>query len=224
MPPEPPARSSPSSRRIAPRAAESSHDALICEGRRVLVGVGGSVAAFKACEVITDLRRAGAEVRVAMTDAATHFVTPTLLRALSGSPVASSMWDGRRRRRGTRHEPSHARRLVRGQVVVAASADLIARLALGLANDPVTATALACRAPMLVAPAMEAAMWEHPATQGHAATLTSRGARIIGPVRGRLASGHESTGRMVEPEADRRCGGGAPWRRGLTPPSPAFAS
>ena len=109
-------------------------------------------------------------------------------------------------------------------MVVAASADLIARLALGLANDPVTATALACRAPLLVAPAMEAAMWEHPATQGHTATLTSRGARILGPVRGRLASGHESTGRMVEPDEIVAAVGEHPWRRGLTPPSPAFAS
>jgi phosphopantothenoylcysteine decarboxylase/phosphopantothenate--cysteine ligase len=170
------------------------------ERRRILVSVGGSVAAFKACEVITDLRREGAEVRVAMTEAAARFVTPTLLRALSGSPVASSIWeDGGT---GEGHGMSHLTlaQWCEVQVVVAASADLIARLALGLANDPVTATALACRAPMLVAPAMEAAMWEHPATQGHTATLTSRGARIIGPVRGRLASGHESTGRMVEPD------------------------
>jgi phosphopantothenoylcysteine decarboxylase/phosphopantothenate--cysteine ligase len=133
-----------------------------------------------------------------MTEAATRFVTPTLLRALSGSPVASSMWDDDGAGQG--HGMSHLSlaEWCEAHVVVAASADLIARLALGLANDPVTATALACRAPMLVAPAMEAAMWEHPATQGHAATLTSRGVRILGPVRGRLASGHESTGRMVE--------------------------
>jgi phosphopantothenoylcysteine decarboxylase / phosphopantothenate---cysteine ligase len=170
------------------------------QGRRVLVGVGGSVAAFKACEVITDLRRAGAEVQVAMTDAATRFVAPTLLRALSGNPVASSMWDDGAAGEG--HGMSHLTLAgwCEAQVIVAASADLIARLALGLANDPVTATALACRAPLLVAPAMEAAMWEHPATQGHTATLTSRGARIIGPVRGRLASGRESAGRMVEPD------------------------
>jgi phosphopantothenoylcysteine decarboxylase / phosphopantothenate---cysteine ligase len=168
------------------------------EGRRVLVGVGGSVAAFKACQVVTDLRRRGAEVRVAMTDAAAHFVTPTLLRALSGNRVASSMWDDDGAEAG--HGMSHLDLAdwCEVQVVVAASANLIARLALGLANDPVTATALASRAPLLVAPAMEAAMWEHPATQSHAATLTSRGARIVGPVHGRLASGHESTGRMVE--------------------------
>ncbi|MGA7988250.1 MAG: flavoprotein [Candidatus Dormiibacterota bacterium] len=184
------------------------------DGRRVLVGVGGSVAAFKACEVVTDLRRGGAEVRVAMTEAAARFVTPTLLRALSGNPVAADMWEDDGAAEG--HGMSHL--TLAGwceiQVVVAASADLIARLALGLANDPVTATALACRAPILIAPAMEAAMWEHPATQGHAATLVSRGARIVGPVRGRLASGHESTGRMAEPEeivsvAGELLGGGA---------------
>jgi phosphopantothenoylcysteine synthetase/decarboxylase len=170
------------------------------EGRRVLVGVGGSVAAFKACQVVTDLRRGGAEVRVAMTEAATRFVTPTLLRALSGNRVASSMWDDDGAEVG--HGMSHLDLATwcEVQVIVAASADLIARIALGLASDPVTATALASRAPMLIAPAMEAAMWEHPATQGHAATLTSRGVRIVGPVHGRLASGHESTGRMVEAE------------------------
>jgi len=173
---------------------------LELEGRRVLVGIGGSVAAFKACEVVTDLRRLGAEVRVAMTEAATHFVTPTLLRALSGNRVASSMWDDGGAEAG--HGMSHLdlASWCEVQVIVAASADLLARLALGLASDPVTATALASRAPMLVAPAMEAAMWEHPATQGHTATLTSRGVRILGPVHGRLASGRESTGRMVEPD------------------------
>jgi phosphopantothenoylcysteine decarboxylase / phosphopantothenate---cysteine ligase len=173
---------------------------LELEGHRVLVGVGGSVAAFKACEVVTDLRRDGAEVRVAMTEAATRFVTPTLLRALSGHRVAASMWDDDPE---AGHGMSHLdlASWCEVQVVVAASADLLARLALGLAGDPVTATALACRAPLLVAPAMESAMWEHPATQGHVATLTARGGRIIGPVHGRLASGHESTGRMAEADA-----------------------
>jgi phosphopantothenoylcysteine synthetase/decarboxylase len=173
---------------------------MTLEGRHVLVGVGGSVAAFKACEVVTELRRQGAEVRVAMTEAATRFVTPTLLRALSGNRVASNMWEDDGAESG--HGMSHLELAswCEIQVIVAASADLIARLALGLATDPVTATALASRAPMLVAPAMEAAMWEHPATHGHAATLTSRGVRILGPVHGRLASGRESNGRMVEPD------------------------
>ncbi len=168
------------------------------DGRRVLVGVGGSVAAYKACQVVTDLRREGAEVKVAMTEAATHFVTPTLLRALSGHRVASSIWDDDPAEVGHGMNHLDLSSWCEVQAVVAASADLIARLALGLANDPVTATALACRAPLLVAPAMELAMWEHPATQGHVATLMARGGRIIGPVFGRLASGHESSGRMAE--------------------------
>ncbi|MFN2582946.1 MAG: flavoprotein [Candidatus Dormibacteria bacterium] len=167
--------------------------------RRILIGVGGSVAAFKACDVVTEVRRRGGDVRVAMTNAATRFVTPTLLRALSGHRVAAGMWPPEEIE--AEHGMSH---LDLGawaelQCVVAASADLIARLALGLADDAVTATALACRAPMLVAPAMEAAMWEHEATQANCTTLATRGVRVLGPVRGRLASGHQDTGRMVEP-------------------------
>ena len=167
------------------------------EGRRVLVAVGGSVAAFKACDVVTGVRRLRGEVRVAMSGAATRFVTPVLLRSLSGHPVAASLWDS-----DAEHGMSHLELAAwcELQVVVAASADLIARLALGLADDAVTATALACAAPLLIAPAMESAMWEHPATQTNCATLITRGARVLGPVRGRLASGREGTGRMVEPD------------------------
>jgi len=166
--------------------------------RRVVVSVGGSVAAFKAGDVITELRRRGVEVRVAMTDAAAHFVTPMLLRALSGHPVAASLWEPETG--GAEHGMGHLDLADWGEVhvVVAASADLITRLALGLGGDAVTATALASRSPLLIAPAMEAAMWEHPATQASVTTLVARGARILGPVRGRLASGREDIGRMVD--------------------------
>jgi phosphopantothenoylcysteine decarboxylase/phosphopantothenate--cysteine ligase len=167
-------------------------------GRRIAVGVGGSVAAFKACDVIAGIRRRGGDVRVAMSGAAGRFVTATLLQAMSGHPVAASLWDGATAEHGMSHLDLASWCEV--QVVVAASADLIARLALGLGDDALTATALACRAPMVVAPAMESAMWEHPATQGNCAILVTRGARILGPVRGRLASGREGTGRMVEPD------------------------
>ena len=171
------------------------------EGGHVLISVGGSVAAYKACDVVTELRRRGADVRVAMTDAATRFVSTLLLRSLSGHRVAAGLWNAEdaEAEHGMPHIDLGGWAQV--HVVVAASADLIARLALGLADDAVTATALASRAPLLVAPAMEAAMWEHPATVSHVATLRSRGARLIGPVRGRLASGHEGFGRMAEPEA-----------------------
>lgn len=167
-------------------------------GHRILIGVGGSVAAFKAGDVISLVRQRGGEVRVAMSAAATRFVTPALLRAMSGHPVAASLWDAPEAEHGMDHlELAGWCEL---QAVVAASADLIARLALGLADDAVSATALACRAPMLVAPAMESAMWEHPATQAHCTTLVTRGVRVIGPVRGRLASGREGAGRMVDPD------------------------
>jgi len=164
--------------------------------RRVLCSVGGSVAAYKACDVITELRRGGADVRVAMTRAATRFVSPRLLQSLTGHPVAARMWDGGGAENAMPHIELGSWAEV--HVVVAASADLIARLALGLADDVVTATALASRCPLLIAPAMETAMWEHPATQANTAVLRSRSAGFIGPVAGRLASGREGLGRMAE--------------------------
>jgi len=169
-------------------------------GRRVLLHVSGSIAAYKACEIVTLLRRRGADVRVAMTEAATRFVSPVTFQSLSGHAVAADIW-----------EPGEAGVAAHGmahlglgawaevQIAAPASADLCARLALGLADDAVTSTALACAAPLLLAPAMETRMWEHPATQGHLATLRSRGAAVVGPQSGRLASGEEGMGRMAEP-------------------------
>jgi phosphopantothenoylcysteine decarboxylase/phosphopantothenate--cysteine ligase len=119
------------------------------------------------------------------------------MQSLSGHPVATSVWDAAGAEHGMEHLSLSA--WCEAQVAVAATADLIARLALGLADDAVTTTALACRAPLLVAPAMETAMWEHPSTQASVATLRQRGAQILGPARGRLASGREGAGRMVEP-------------------------
>jgi phosphopantothenoylcysteine decarboxylase / phosphopantothenate---cysteine ligase len=165
-------------------------------GRQVLTSVGGSVAAYKVCDVITELRRRGADVRAAMTEAATRLVTPALLQSLSGHRVLVGMWSGAEAEHGMPHIDLGA--WCEAHVVVAASADLIARLALGLADDVVTATALAGRAPLIIAPAMETAMWEHAATQTNVATLSGRGARFVGPLSGRLASGHEGMGRMAE--------------------------
>ncbi len=167
-------------------------------GRRVLVYVGGSVAAFKAAEVVTILRRRGAEVRVAMTPAATRFLGPLTLQSLSGHPVVIDLFEAAEAGHGMEH--LHLSEWAELQLAVAASANLIARISLGLADDAVTATALACRAPLLVAPAMETAMWDHPATRGHVETLRSRGVVMVGPGVGRLASGREGPGRMAEPE------------------------
>ncbi|MGD0448454.1 MAG: flavoprotein [Candidatus Dormibacteria bacterium] len=183
------------------------------QGRRVLVYVSGSIAAVKSGEVVTQLRRRGAETRVAMTESATRFITPLALQSLSGHAVVTDLFrDARARRQGGRsgadgdapgsgHGMEHLN--LSGwaelQLAAGASANLIARLALGLADDAVTATALACRAPLVVAPAMETAMWEHSATLEHVETLRARGAVLVGPVSGRLASGREAMGRMAEP-------------------------
>jgi phosphopantothenoylcysteine decarboxylase / phosphopantothenate---cysteine ligase len=195
--PEPPVE--PSATASAEPSAGPSGPAPL-RGRRVVLYVSGSIAACKAAEIVTLLRRRGAEVRVAMTAAATRFVTPMTFQSLSGHAVATDLW-----------EPGEGGTAAHGmahlglggwaelQVAAPASADLCARLALGLGDDAVTSTALACAAPLLLAPAMETRMWEHPATRAHLATLTARGARVVGPRRGRLASGEEGMGRMAEP-------------------------
>ena len=165
--------------------------------RRIAVYLSGSVASYKGCDVVTALRKRGAQVRVAMTAGAQRFVTPLLLQSLSGHPVASDLFAPAGAGHGMEHlELSEWAEI---QVAVAASAALVARLALGIADDPVTTTALACRAPLLVAPAMETAMWEHPATQAHVETLIARGVLLVGPMVGRLASGREGLGRVAEP-------------------------
>jgi phosphopantothenoylcysteine decarboxylase/phosphopantothenate--cysteine ligase len=205
------------------------------EGRRALVYVGGSIAAVKAGEVITLLRRRGAETRVAMTPSATRFITPLSLQSLSGHPVVSDLFrEAHRRRPGgggatsagsgeAAHGMEHLTLSAWAelQLAVAASANLIARLALGLADDAVTATALACRAPLVIAPAMETAMWEHPATQGHVETLRGRGVTFVGPSSGRLASGHEGIGRMAEPAEIVE--GAAAVLQGIAEPPPPIA-
>jgi phosphopantothenoylcysteine decarboxylase/phosphopantothenate--cysteine ligase len=169
-------------------------------GRRVVLYVSGSIAAYKACEIVTLLRKRGAEVRVAMTAAATRFVGPMTFQSLSGHAVAADPWEpgeGGVAAHGMAHLGLGGWAEV--QVAAPASADLCARLALGLADDAVTATALACAAPLLLAPAMETRMWEHPATRGHLASLRARGAVVVGPLAGRLASGEQGMGRMAEP-------------------------
>ena len=173
------------------------------DGRRILVGVGGSVAAFKSGLVVTELRRRGAEVRVAMTRGAERFITAQTLHSLSGHPVAVSLWDAPAIASDPDHGMAH---LSLGawaelQVVVAASANLIARSTAGMADDALTASILACEAPLLIAPAMEAAMWRNAATRANVLTLESRGVRFIGPESGRLASGKQDVGRMSEPAA-----------------------
>lgn len=169
---------------------------MTIRGQRVLLCVTGGIAAYKAAELVRRLREAGAQVQVAMTENAQRFVGAQTFQALSGLPVRSSLWD-------TQAEAAMGHlELARwaGQVVVApASANTLAKLAHGFADDLVSTLCLATEAPLLVAPAMNHRMWRHPATQANVATLRARGVRMVGPNDGPLAEGESGPGRMAEP-------------------------
>ena len=164
----------------------------------MVVGVCGSIAAYKVAVVVRRLQQEGAEVHVLMTPAAMRFVGPTTFRALSHRPVITEMWDPN----GPWDEP-HVALGERADVylIAPATADMVGKLAAGLADDLVSATALATRAPLLIAPAMSGQMAESPIVQENLARLNARGAHLIGPDRGPLASGRVGLGRMAEPEA-----------------------
>ena len=165
---------------------------------RILLGVSGGIAAYKACELTRRLRDAGAEVRVVLTANAERFVTATTFQALSGQPVRSSLWDAAAEAAMGHIELARwAERIV----IAPATADLIARLAHGRADDLLTTLCLASERPPLLVPAMNHAMWAHPATQANVATLRSRGVELLGPAVGDQACGETGPGRMVEPEA-----------------------
>lgn len=164
-------------------------------GRRVVLGVTGGIAAYKAVEVCRRLVDAGAHVVPVMTAGAEHFVGRTTLSALASEPVHTSLWD--------EHSPIPHTRL--GQtadiiVVAPATARLLAAYAAGLSTDLLTNVLLATRAPVVVCPAMHTEMWEHPAVQANLATLRARGVHVVEPEVGRLAGGDSGAGRLAAPE------------------------
>jgi phosphopantothenoylcysteine decarboxylase/phosphopantothenate--cysteine ligase len=167
------------------------------EHRHVLLGVSGGIAAYKACEVVRRLRDTGAEVRVVLTENAERFVTALTFQALSGQPVRHGLWDTEAEM-GMGH--LELARWADAILIAPASADTLARLAHGFANDLLTTTCLATTAPLAVAPAMNHRMWLHPATQANVATLRTRGVAILGPADGPLAEGESGPGRMLEPQ------------------------
>jgi phosphopantothenoylcysteine decarboxylase/phosphopantothenate--cysteine ligase len=162
-------------------------------GRRIALGVTGSISAYKAADLCSKLRQAGAEVEVIMTRAATEFVTPLTFQSLTGRPVVVDMF-----RAGEAEAHVEVARRADALVIAPATADCLANLAHGQTPDMVTLTALATTAPVLVAPAMDSQMWPHPATQANVETLRSRGVRFIGPNAGRLATGRMGAGRLAE--------------------------
>ena len=167
-------------------------------GQRILLCVGGGIAAYKALELVRRLRDAGASVQVAMTAGAQQFVTPLSFQALSGHPARTTLWDSAAEQAMGHLELA---RWADRVVVAPATADLLARLAHGLADDLVTTLCLATEAPLSVAPAMNHRMWRHPATVANVALLRSRGVQVIGPDDGPLAEGESGPGRLSEPDA-----------------------
>ena len=170
----------------------------LLSGKHVLLGVSGGIAAYKSAELVRRLREQGAVVRVVMTQGAQAFITPLTLQALSGMPVHTELLD-----RGDEAAMGHIElaRWADVMLVAPASADLLARLAHGRADDLLTAICLATEAPLAVAPAMNRAMWQNPATRENIACLERRGIRRFGPAEGEQACGETGPGRMLEPEA-----------------------
>ncbi len=166
--------------------------------KRILLGVTGGIAAYKSVEIVSRLVKAQADVRVLMTDAAQKFVSPLTFGAMSGHAPVTNLWQLYEGEKIGHVTLAHEADLF---VIAPLTANTMARLAQGIADDPITATALSTRAPMLLAPAMETNMWEHPATQANLARLKGWGATIVGPEAGRLASGASGVGRMSEPAA-----------------------
>ncbi len=169
------------------------------QGKHVVLGLTGGIACYKSAEFVRLLTKAGATVQVVMTEAAASFITPVTMQALSGRPVVTSQWDAR--------EPHNMAHINLGReadaiVLAPASADFIARLVQGRADELLSLTCLARpreRCPLLVAPAMNREMWSHPATQRNVAQLVADGALILGPGSGDQACGEVGDGRMLEP-------------------------
>jgi phosphopantothenoylcysteine decarboxylase/phosphopantothenate--cysteine ligase len=164
--------------------------------KKVVLGITGGIAAYKAAELCRRLVQSGIDVQVVMTDAAREFVTPVTMQALSGKPVFSDMWDSRVPDNMGHIELSRDRDAI---IVAPATADFLAKLANGLADDLLSSLCLARECPLLVAPAMNRQMWDNAATRRNLAQLASDGVAIIGPASGDQACGEVGLGRMVEP-------------------------
>lgn len=161
--------------------------------KTIVLGVGGSIAAYKAADLTSRLAKRGYDIQVVMTRAATEFVTPLTFKTISRNPVTTSVFDEKES-----WHPGHIDLADRAALllIAPATANLLAKLANGIADDALTSIALATPAPLLVAPAMNGKMWLHPATQENVARLRGRGVAFIGPEEGLLACGYEGIGRL----------------------------
>lgn len=162
--------------------------------KSIVLGITGGIAAYKSAELARLLVKQGIDVQVAMTEGACHFITPTTMQALSGKPVLSSQWD----EGGNGMAHITLSRVADAIVIAPATADFIAKLAQGLADDLLSTLCLARKCPLIIAPAMNRQMWEHPATQRNIAQLLADGVIVLGPDSGEQACGEEGMGRMLE--------------------------
>jgi phosphopantothenoylcysteine decarboxylase/phosphopantothenate--cysteine ligase len=174
-----------------------SHVMNPLEGKKLIVAVTGGIAAYKAAELVRLLGKAGADVHVVLTRGGARFVTAVTFQALSGNPVWEDLWDTRMPNNMAHIDLSRDADAI---VIAPASADVIAKLVHGLADDLLTTMCLARDCPLLVAPAMNRQMWEHPATRRNVACLNADGAVVLGPDAGEQACGETGLGRMLEPE------------------------
>lgn len=160
----------------------------------LVLGVTGSIAAYKAADLVSKLRQNGVEVRVIMTESATHLVCPQTFLTLSQAPVTVSLWDA------PTWQPRHIELALETKVllIAPATADILAKMAHGIADDALSTFCLSHDGTVIVAPAMNPRMWKHPATQENVRVLKSRGVRFVGPVEGRVACGEAGLGRMTE--------------------------
>ena len=166
-------------------------------GKRILLGVTGGIAAYKSPDLVRRLRDHGAEVQVVLTAGAREFVTPMTFQAVSGREVRSDLWDPEAEKAMSHIELARWADFV---MIAPATADFIARLATGQADDLLTTLCLATSAPIALAPAMNRLMWANPATQANVQTLKGRGVEFIGPEEGMLSCGYEGIGRLFDPE------------------------
>ena len=176
-------------------APELNLDAL--KGREILVGVTGGIAAYKTAALVSHLVQAGAAVSVVMTEHATRFVGPLTFQTLTGRPVHTDLFAS-----PEVYRAQHIALAERAELaaVAPATANCLAKLAHGLADDLLSTVLLAVTAPLVMAPAMNDRMWDHPAVRANVETLRARGVRFVGPAEGRLACGATGRGRMAEPE------------------------
>ena len=168
---------------------------MMLTGKKIVVGVTGGIAAYKACDLVSRLKKRGAQVRVVLTEHACQFVQPLTFETLSGNPAYTDSFD-------RKYEIGHVALAKWADLllIAPATANCMAKMACGIADDLLSTTCLAVRCPVLVAPAMNSAMWRNPATQANLELLRSRGVRFVGPEAGHLACGDDDVGRMSEPE------------------------